>query len=1086
MAKSGLSSIIEQLQAKNKFSPSSKEDLEKLYAIIEASTGNVLTKEEKKKIKKYLNKDSSTTSKSSSGKQSEQRIKESMQKAMAAEKGGVFKKLKAAHVAGKETRKQIREEKNVTIGGDLAREAGLPGIGFLADVLFGGKKKEPNKPEEPTPEKPKDKQTTESQENQKEQKVDDRKEQAQQNLAFLEKDMSRVMNVLDKISTDISYIVQRISPKQISAKARGKSDEERKDLIYDPLAPEDQRFTNAKGGMPIKDLGEYKQSAIMQVAYMGKQELKAYEESVANAPQLLETKQTATSSESAQGPQVPQVPEAKQTTTSPESAQDPLNPSQEQQTPITPTPTVEIPEKQIAAALETKIEDIKSDESSGEPKVIEASGETREEESLKKVIKQALTEFEEEKSKRFKDPTEDKKNDNLLQVLDSKDSPLKEMKDDMEGKNPEGGLGNLFNMLASSASLIGKVLGPVAGVGLAAFIGYEVGSWLNKTFKLDEKINNLLEKFGVNAYDPNRGQKTGEEMRQEFNTRESSGVRDLGLELVGAGEYKNVQTGQILKYDELSSEQKKAVDLHKFSKNDAELRKEAQALVDNNGSIQYINENGERILLGEKPTLFGKDEWERHKDQAIELYVKEQKASNLSNIKRIEEEYAAQEERAKQQDQAPGIVNSASGQTVATASATPSQDVSATPTTPQAVGAAAATPNTPSVESSPTAAPISPQSSETTPTGTPVEVDKQLEATPSPSPSIPTSTEPSKEQPSSGSDRIVDKKVSSNQGKRAVTAAMDRRGISDPVQRAAIAAQIAHESGGFVQLQENLKYREPRLKQVFGYYARNPEQAKEDAGDATAIANKAYSNMLGNSGPESGDGSKYSGKGFIQLTGKANYERFNVTNPKELLNPDKAAENAIDYMLRYKGDWSDVDSVTKYVNGRRKLGLEERKAYFESFKNDPEIITPNQTTATAETTTNSSESVAAATPDAATVPTAAPSGDATAAAAATTPAIPTAAPSTVAATQVSALPESRVSGTQLSAASTELANETQTTQPMVVNNIVAPPQKPSLPHMNQPSIQLPQATTRNDEGAFNRAMAKDYSHPTAFTTIGTV
>ncbi|MFP3594888.1 hypothetical protein SB689_23385, partial [Chryseobacterium sp. SIMBA_038] len=67
------------------------------------------------------------------------------------------------------------------------------------------------------------------------------------------------------------------------------------------------------------------------------------------------------------------------------------------------------------------------------------------------------------------------------------------------------------------------------------------------------------------------------------------------------------------------------------------------------------------------------------------------------------------------------------------------------------------------------------------------------------------------------------------------------------------------------------------------------------------LANHAYSNKYGNGSVESGDGSKYRGKGLIQLTWKENYEKVNseitvfdgsvdiVSNPNKILTDKKYA-----------------------------------------------------------------------------------------------------------------------------------------------------------------------------------------------------
>ena len=97
--------------------------------------------------------------------------------------------------------------------------------------------------------------------------------------------------------------------------------------------------------------------------------------------------------------------------------------------------------------------------------------------------------------------------------------------------------------------------------------------------------------------------------------------------------------------------------------------------------------------------------------------------------------------------------------------------------------------------------------------------------------------------------------------------------ITTSLRLAHFLSQCAHESGNFKYVRENLNYSVDGLKKTFGKYfpgnlnesyARNPEK----------IANRVYGNRMGNGNEASGDGYKYCGRGFIQLTGKENYAAF--------------------------------------------------------------------------------------------------------------------------------------------------------------------------------------------------------------------
>ena len=90
-------------------------------------------------------------------------------------------------------------------------------------------------------------------------------------------------------------------------------------------------------------------------------------------------------------------------------------------------------------------------------------------------------------------------------------------------------------------------------------------------------------------------------------------------------------------------------------------------------------------------------------------------------------------------------------------------------------------------------------------------------------------------------------------------------------------AQCSHESNNFRILEENLNYSADALIKVFPKYFKSLDEAKLYARNPEKIANKVYANRMGNGDEASGDGFKYRGRGFIQLTGKNNYQMFAET-----------------------------------------------------------------------------------------------------------------------------------------------------------------------------------------------------------------
>jgi len=202
----------------------------------------------------------------------------------------------------------------------------------------------------------------------------------------------------------------------------------------------------------------------------------------------------------------------------------------------------------------------------------------------------------------------------------------------------------------------------------------------------------------------------------------------------------------------------------------------------------------------------------------------------------------------------------------------------------------------------------------------------------------PTAPSPA-EKPSKPSDTKPGK-ISSQQGESIMIKALDDAKITDPNARAAIMAQIGHESGNFTTLSENLNYKAPTLMKLFPKkFAGEQDAQAVAAGGPEKVAERLYSGRMGNAPEGAGEGFKYRGRGFIQLTGKQNYTKFGyASNPDAVAEPAVAAETAIKYMLGYKGDWSDITKVTKFVNGGT-IGLEDRLKHFKAYLNDPKITT---------------------------------------------------------------------------------------------------------------------------------------------------
>ena len=165
--------------------------------------------------------------------------------------------------------------------------------------------------------------------------------------------------------------------------------------------------------------------------------------------------------------------------------------------------------------------------------------------------------------------------------------------------------------------------------------------------------------------------------------------------------------------------------------------------------------------------------------------------------------------------------------------------------------------------------------------------------------------------------------------------------IDTPLRQAAFMAQLAYESQGFSRFIENLYYRADRLLEVFGRYFTEAE-AQAYARQPEKIANRVYANRLGNGDEDSGDGWRYRGRGFIQITGKDNYSEAGKSLKLDLVGkPELAADLKVGariagwywtkYGLNSFADNRQFDTITKKINGCLD-GLYERQAYYKKAK----------------------------------------------------------------------------------------------------------------------------------------------------------
>lgn len=187
--------------------------------------------------------------------------------------------------------------------------------------------------------------------------------------------------------------------------------------------------------------------------------------------------------------------------------------------------------------------------------------------------------------------------------------------------------------------------------------------------------------------------------------------------------------------------------------------------------------------------------------------------------------------------------------------------------------------------------------------------------------------------------------------KQALRSELSAQGITDPRAQANIMAQVQRESG-FNPQSENLNYSGEKLFQLYGEgntlgnkaRFKTLEEAKALASQGPeAIGNLIYGGRMGNAADE---GFKYRGRGLIQLTGKANYERYGkmigedlVNNPDLANDPQIASKLAAVYFKDKQSrgiNLSNIESVNKSVGFAGGAEESKRRAQLaEAFFKEP-------------------------------------------------------------------------------------------------------------------------------------------------------
>lgn len=171
-------------------------------------------------------------------------------------------------------------------------------------------------------------------------------------------------------------------------------------------------------------------------------------------------------------------------------------------------------------------------------------------------------------------------------------------------------------------------------------------------------------------------------------------------------------------------------------------------------------------------------------------------------------------------------------------------------------------------------------------------------------------------------------------------------------------AQLGHESNGLTVKAENLNYSASRLMEIWPGRFPTREIANKYANNPEKLANFVYGGRMGNVDP--GDGYRYRGRGYIQLTGRETYREIGKIAGLDLENePELAAkpENAVRIACAFwtwkkinkQCDAGDFTGVTQRINGGTN-GLSDRLDWLRKVKTVVTATTNGGTATTPPTT----------------------------------------------------------------------------------------------------------------------------------------
>lgn len=166
-------------------------------------------------------------------------------------------------------------------------------------------------------------------------------------------------------------------------------------------------------------------------------------------------------------------------------------------------------------------------------------------------------------------------------------------------------------------------------------------------------------------------------------------------------------------------------------------------------------------------------------------------------------------------------------------------------------------------------------------------------------------------------------------------------GVDTPLRKSHFMAQIEHESN-LRPIRESLYYTDAqRAKKIFKTPFKNKDLdfVQKYLRDSEKMANYVYANRMGNGDECSGDGYRYRGGGFLQHTGRDEYERLTLETGVDYLNNPELLENEPDAVICALSYWKrnglnkyadidDLDGVSDLVNiGKKTIKVGDANGY---------------------------------------------------------------------------------------------------------------------------------------------------------------